>query len=386
MVQVNDLSRSLAAFDPASTLVVVVEMSKASWLVSGVVPGVERQPLKKLEPGATALLRLIERWRNEAVRAGRPISRIALAYEAGRDGFWLARWLIARVIEAHVIHSASVAVSRERKRAKTDRLDAAMLIRVFLGWLRGERGHCGMVAIPTIEEEDARRPNRERESLVNERSRIINRMKSALARLGIRGFKAHLRKAPERLAGLRTPEGTGLPTNMIEEFRRDMARLALIREQISSIEKTRAQRLEQAPDTGPHAMVRLLARVIGIGIETADLLVRELSRNLRDRRALARYAGLTGSPDESGLKSREKGLAKAGNARVRRGLIQLAWRFLMFQKDSALARWYRTRTEGPSGARKTTMIVALARKLLIALWRLVTTGEVPDGVELRSAA
>src|SRR5499427_2883038 len=361
-------------------------MSKASWLVSGVVPGVERQPLKKLEPGATALLRLIERWRNEAVRAGRPISRIALAYEAGRDGFWLARWLIARVIEAHVIHSASVAVSRERKRSKTDRLDAAMLIRVFLGWLRGERGHCGMVAIPTIEEEDARRPNRERESLVNERSRIINRMKSALARLGIRGFKAHLRKAPERLAGLRTPEGTGLPTNMIEEFRRDMARLALIREQISSIEKTRAQRLEQAPDTGPHAMVRLLARVIGIGIETADLLVRELSRNLRDRRALARYAGLTGSPDESGLKSREKGLAKAGNARVRRGLIQLAWRFLMFQKDSALARWYRTRTEGPSGARKTTMIVALARKLLIALWRLVTTGEVPDGVELRSAA
>src|SRR6266480_1634447 len=227
-----------------------------------------------------------------------------------------------------------------------------------------------MVAIPTMEEEDARRPNRERESLVNERSRIVDRMKSALARLGIRGFKPHLRKAPERLAGLRTAEGTGLPANIIEEFRRDMARLALVREQISSIEKTRAERLERAPDTGPHAMVRLLARVIGIGIETADMLVREiLSRKLRDRRALARYAGLTGSSDESGLKSREKGLAKAGNARVR--LIQLAWRFLMFQKDSALARWYRTRTEGPSGARKTTMIVALARKLLIALWRLV---------------
>src|SRR5271165_584603 len=219
VAQFNDLSRSVTAFDLTSTLVVVVEMSKASWLVSGAVPGVERQPLKKLEPDATALLRLIERWRNEAVRAGRPISRIALAYEAGRDGFWLARWLIARGIEAHVIHSASVAVSRERKRAKTDRLDAAMLMRVFLGWLRGERGHCGMVAIPTMEEEDARRPSRERESLVNERSRIINRMKSALARLGIRGFKAHLRKAPERLAGLQTPEGTGLPTNLIEEFR-----------------------------------------------------------------------------------------------------------------------------------------------------------------------
>ena len=347
VAQVNDLSRSLTAFDPISTLVVVVEMSKASWLVSGAVPGVERQPLKKLEPDATALLRLIERWRNEAVRAGRPISRIALAYEAGRDGFWLARWLIARGIEAHVIHSASVAVSRERKRAKTDRLDAAMLMRVFLGWLRGERGHCGMVAIPTMEEEDARRPSRERESLVDERSRITNRMKSALARLGIRGFKPHLRKAPERLAGLRTAEGTGLPANIIEEFRRDMARLALVREQISSIEKTRAERLERAPDTGPHAMVRLLARVIGIGIETADMLVREiLSRKLRDRRAVARYAGLTGSPDESGLKRREKGLAKAGNARVRRGVIQLAWRFLMFQKDSALARWYRIADRG----------------------------------------
>src|SRR5262249_41899271 len=181
VLQVNDLSRSLVAFDPISTLMVVVEMSKASWLVRSVVPGVERQPLKKLEPDATALLRLIERWRSEAVRAGRPISRVALAYEAGRDGFWLARWLIARGIEAHVIHSASVAVSRERKRAKTDRLDTAMLMRVFLGWLRGERGHCGMVAIPTMEEEDARRPSRERESLVNERSRIVNRMKSALA-------------------------------------------------------------------------------------------------------------------------------------------------------------------------------------------------------------
>src|SRR5437763_5141945 len=273
--QVNDLSRSLAAFDPISTLVVVVEMSKTSWLASGVVPGVERQPLKKLEPDATALLRLIERWRIEAVRAGRPIRRIALAYEAGRDGFWLARWLIARGIEAHVIHSASVAVSRERKRAKTDRLDAAILMRVFLGWLRGERGHCGMVAIPTMEEEDARRPSRERESLVNERSRIVNRMKSALARFGIRGFKPHLRRAPERLACLRTAEGTGLPANIIEELRRDMARLALVREQISSIEKTRAERLARAPDTGPLAMGRLPGRVGRIGKAPAGVLERE---------------------------------------------------------------------------------------------------------------
>src|SRR5215469_13046956 len=297
MSQVNDLSRSLTAFDQSATLTVVVELSAASWLVAGLVPGVDRRPLKKQEPDPVALLQLLERWRAEAVKAGRTVERIALAFEAGRDGFWLARWLQARGIDVHVIHSTSVAVSREHRRAKTDRLDTTLLIRVFLGWLRGERGHCGMVAIPTLEEEDARRPSRERESTVNERSRIINRMKSALARLGVRGFKPHLRRAPERLACLRTAEGTGLPANIIEELRRDMARLALVREQISSIEKTRAERLERAPDTGPHAMVRLLSRVIGIGIETADMLVREiLSRKLRDRRAVARYAGLTGSP------------------------------------------------------------------------------------------
>jgi transposase len=387
MSQVSDLSRSLAAFDQNTALTVVVELSEASWLVAGLVPGLDRQPLKKQEPNPVALLRLLERWRAEAVTAGRTIERIALAFEAGRDGFWLARWLQARGIEVHVIHSTSVAVSREHRRAKTDRLDTALLMRVFLGWLRGERGHCRMVAIPTLAEEDARRPSRERESLVGERTRIVNRMKAALARLGIRGFKPELRKAPQRLEALRTPEDMPIPPNMLDEIRRDMARLAVVREQIDAIERARLVRLEQAPTAGPHAMVRLLACVIGVGVETADMLVQEvLCRNLRDRRAVARYAGLTGSPDESGKRRREKGLAKAGNARVRRGLIQLAWRFLRFQKDSALAQWYRGRTECPKGARKTTMIVALARKLLIALWRMVTTGEIPAGVALRPAA
>ena len=385
--QPNDLSRSLTALEQDGTLVAVIEMSQSSWLVAGIVPGVERQPLKKLAPDEAALLRLLQRWRDEAAKSGRSITRIAVAYEAGRDGFWLARWLRSRGIEAHVIHSTSVAISREHRRAKTDRLDTAMLLRVFLGWLRGERGHCGMVAVPTIEEEDAKRPNRERESLVGERTRIVNRMKSALARLGIRGFKPELRKAPQRLEGLRTPDDQPIPPNTLDEFHRDLARLAMVREQIAAIEQGRLERLEQAPETGPHAMVRLLASVIGVGVETADMLVQEvLSRNLRDRRAVARYAGLTGSPDESGSRRREKGLARSGNARVRRGLIQLAWRFLRFQKDSALARWFRARTEGSAGKRKTTMIVALARKLLIALWRMVTTGEVPEGVAQRQTA
>jgi transposase len=170
-------------------------------------------------------------------------------------------------------------------------------------------------------------------------------------------------------------------------MQRDLARLALIREQIKAIEQARQARLEKAPQSGPDAMIRMLASIRGVGIETAEMLVHEvLSRHLRDRRAVGRYAGLTGAPDESGSKRREKGLTKSGNARVRRGLIQLAWRFLLFQKDSALAQWFRSRTEGVKGAHKTKMIVALARKLLIALWRMVTAGEVPHGVVLRDAA
>jgi transposase len=386
MSQPNDLSRCLATLEQDNTVIAVIEMSQASWLVAGIVPGVERHPLKKLEPDEEALLRLLQRWRDEAVRAGRTVARIAAAFEAGRDGFWLARWLRARGIEAHVIHSTSVAVARDHRRAKTDRLDTELLKRAFLGWLRGERDHCRMAAVPTLEAEDARRPIRERESLVGERTRIVNRMKSTLARLGIRGFKPVSRKAPELLAALATPEGVPLPPNTRAELRRDMARLRFVLDQIKEIETTRLQRLDHAPQERSHAMIRLLARVIGVGIETADMLVHEiLSRDLRDRRAVARYAGLTGAPDESGSRHREKGLAKAGSARVRRGMIQLAWRFLLFQKDSALARWYRTRTaDALRGARK-TLIVALARKLLIALWRLVTTGDVPEGVALRPA-
>ena len=202
MPQLNDLSRSLVALDQDSTIIAVVELSQSSWLVAGVLPGIERQPQKKLEPSAERLLGLLHRWRDEAVRAGKKITRIALAFEAGRDGFWLARWLNARGVEAHVIHPSSVAVSREHRRAKTDRLDTELLKRGFLGWLRGERGHCSMARVPTIAEEDAKRPNRERECLVGERTRIVNRMKATLARLGIRNFKPTLRgPAPAKAGG-----------------------------------------------------------------------------------------------------------------------------------------------------------------------------------------
>jgi len=387
MPKPNDLSRSLAALDQDSTLIAVIEMSQASWLVGAIVPGVERHPLKKLVPDAEVLLGVLRRWREEATRAGRTITRIAVAYEAGRDGFWLARWLRAGGIEAHVIHASSVAVSREHRRAKTDRLDVNLLQRAFLGWLRGEGEHCTMAAIPTLEAEDARRPSREHEALVGERTRILNRLKSALARLGIREFKPNLRKAPERLSGLRTPEGSPLPPNSLAELRRDMARLHLIREQIGEIERTRLERLRQLPAAPAQGMLTLLTRVVGLGVETADVLVHELLiRNLRDRRAVARYGGITGAPDESGTRRRQKGLARAGNARVRRVMLQLAWRFLRFQKESALVKWFQARTADGRITTRKTMILALARKLLIALWRLATTGEVPQGVALRPAA
>jgi len=386
MPQRNDLSRSLVALDQDSTLIAVVEMSQSTWLVGGVLPGIERQPRKKLEPSPERLLGVLHRWRDEAVRIGCNVTRIALAFEAGRDGFWLARWLMARGVEAHVIHPSSVAVSREHRRAKTDRLDTELLKRAFLGWLRGERGHCSMARVPTIDEEDAKRPNRERECLVKERTRLVNRVKGTLARLGIRNFRPSLRNAAEHLAALYTPEGSPLPPNVSAELERDIARLGLVIGQIKQIEQARQQRLEQEPERGRHAMVRRLARVVGVGIETADMLVHEvLSRPMRDRKAVARYAGLTGSPDESGAKRREQGLARAGNARVRRGMIQLAWRFLRFQQNSALARWYRVRTADSRRGTRKTMIVALARKLLIALWRFVTTGETSEGVILRPA-
>jgi transposase len=199
MRKANDMSRCLTAFKQDSTIIAVVELGSKSWLVAGIVPGVERHPLKKLKPNEGALLALLYRWCEEARKAGHPIKRVCVAVEAGRDGFWLARWLRSDKIEAYVIHPTSVPVSREHRRAKTDRLDTGRLMRAFIGWLRGETDHCSMCAIPTFEEEDDKRPNREHQHLVGERTRIINRLKSCMARLGIRDFNPASRKAPERM-------------------------------------------------------------------------------------------------------------------------------------------------------------------------------------------
>src|SRR5208283_3376602 len=215
MSKQNDLSKSLVALEQDATLIAVVEMGQASWLVAGIVPGLDRYPLKKLGPDRDALLQLLHRWREQAAKVGHAINRIAVAYEAGRDGFWLARWLRTRSIEAYVIHPSSVPVPREHRRAKTDRLDTELLKRAFVGWLRGEPKHCSMAAIPTLEDEDTRRPGRERRTLVGERTRVLNRLKANLARLGIRGFRPNLARAQSQLETLRTPEGSAIPKNTL---------------------------------------------------------------------------------------------------------------------------------------------------------------------------
>jgi transposase len=212
-------------------------------------------------------------------------------------------------------------------------------------------------------------------------------MKATLTRLGIRNFNPKVQFALLRLQRVRTPEGAEVPARTFTELRHDMERLDLVKRQIKDVEEVRLAQLSRASGDGRHAMVRVLSRVVGVGVETADILVQEaFVRDLRDRRAVARYAGLTGAPDESGKKRRERGLAKAGNARVRRVMIQLAWRFLLHQKNSPLAEWYRARTAELTRGKRKTMIVALARKLLIVLWRLTITGEVPEGLLLHSPA
>lgn len=400
--QSNDLSKSLAAFDQPSTLLAVIEMGLEGWLVAGVVPGLKRDPLKKIAPNAEQLMVLLTRWRAEADKAlaklgsqpgsksgsksGGGITRVVVAFEAGRDGFWLARWLLAQGVEAYVFHASSIAKSREDKPAKTDRLDTGMQMRALLGWLRGERGHCKMAAIPSLGEEDDKRPCRERQVLVAERGRITNRLKAVLVRLGIRDVNIKAKRTWDKLDALHTPQDEPIPPKTRAEMERQIEQLKLLQRQIDGIESDRKKALAAAPASDERAKaIKQLVEVHGLGLETADLLFGEvLSRDLRDRRALARYAGLSGSPDESGKKRREKGLARAGNLRVRTTMIQLAWRFLGFQPNCVLVRWFEERSNGVKSLRK-IMIVGLARKLLIALWRLVKFGEVPEGLELRPA-
>jgi transposase len=375
------------AFDHDSTLVLALELSGHGWEVGAVLPGITRRPCRSLPACDMAgLLRQIERWKTEAQRGGRTVRRTVLSYEAGRDGFWIARYLLARGIEVQIMHPASIPVERRGRRAKTDRIDLAMLLRTLLAWLRGEPRVCSMVRIPSEAEEDMRRPERERERLVSERIALENRIENLLCLQGITGFKPRLKKAAERLDELSSFAGTPLPPMLLAELRRLMTRHRVLSAQLREIETAREQAAATAePD---HAMqqIQMLARLVGLGLATATGLTREVfCRPFTDRRAIAGFVGLTGTPFNSGGSEREQGISKNGNPRVRRILLQLAWRWLRFQPDSALSCWFVERTGGAKGRMRKVMVVALARKLLVALWRYVETGELPAGARFAGA-
>ncbi|MBV8576550.1 MAG: IS110 family transposase, partial [Acetobacteraceae bacterium] len=322
----------------------------------------------------------------EAKKAGYQVSRVVLGYEAGRDGFWIARALRERGIEVYVMHAASIAVDRRGRRAKTDRIDIDMLLGALLGWLRGEPRRCTMAPIPTAAEEDMREPGREREAVTAARLKIENQIGSLLNRYGICGFKPRLKKAAQHLEQLRTPDGKALLAKTMDRLRRLMAQHRLLTEQLKDIETARQQVVAVVAPDRIERMIQLLVHIVGLGVETATTLVHEVfSRRFRDRRAIAAFVGLAGTPFNSGGSTREQGISKNGNPRVRRIMTQLMWRWLKFQPDSDLTKWFLERTSGAKGRIKKIMAVALARKLLVALWRYVETGVLPDGARLAAA-
>jgi transposase len=377
------------ALDHESTIVTAVELSARSWLVGAQVAGLARQCRQKLAPSAAALLEHLDHLRQRAGRAGKRVGRVVVAYEAGRDGFWLARWLLTRGVEVYVIQPSSVPVDRRARRAKTDALDVEMLLRTTLAWLRGEPRVCSMVPIPSEAEEDGRRPLRERQDLIRERLAITNKIDGVLATLGIGGYRALRRDRREQLEGLRGPDGDLLPVHAKARLARLLDRLELVLEQIKTLEEARDAVVTQddtASGGAVDVMIRKLAGLKGIGPELATLLTWEaFVRPFRNRRALAGYAGLTGTPFDSGGRQREQGIGKAGNRRLRAALVELAWLWLRYQPDSTLAAWFRGRTQAAGSRTRKVMVVALARKLLVALWRFCRDGVLPEGAALKAA-
>ena len=330
-----------------------------------------------------AVVRALEQAKEKSAKAGFEVARIVVGFESGRDGFWIARALQQSGLEVYVMHAASIAVEQRGKRAKTDRLDVDLLLTTLMGWLRGEPGRCTMAPVPSEEEEDLREAGRRRETLVNARLKVENQIASLLIRQGIAGFKPRLKNAETKLGELRTFDGRPLPVNMMNSLRLLLAQHRLLSAQLKAIEEARQRVVNIADPDRLQRMIQALARVVGVGVETATVLVHEVfSRSFKDRRAVGAFVGLTGTPYNSGGSRTEQGISKNGNARVRRMLSQLAWRWLGHQPDSALAQWFKARLGGAKGRMKKVLIVALMRKLVIALWRLAETGEVPAGARL----
>ncbi len=366
------------------TVHVAIELSVSSWVVAARLPGIDKSRLHRLEGGDTAaLLRTIADLRLKASAKLGSAAEVACCFEAGRDGFWLHRLLTAHGIAAYVLEPTSILVNRRARRAKTDRLDAEGMLRVLATWLAGDRQTCSMVRVPTPDEEDAKRPHREREQLVQDRLRIENRIEALLFTQGIRG-RPSLRSWVRDVAALRTGDGRALPPLLRTELDRLRRRLVLVLELIRELEAARADALEKADAADAIVgKITALQRIRGIGENFAAVLTREVFyRSFDNRRQLASYVGITPMPYQSGGMDRDRSISRAGNPRARTTMIQLAWLWLRYQPDSALAAWFRERVGQLQGRTRRIAIVAMARKLLIALWRYVETGVVPNGIAL----
>jgi transposase len=367
---------------------VSMELSKSTWLITSLSPGGGEKMSRHAVPGGdiTGLFaRFGELRAKTQARTGKCYPLVVIQ-EAGLDGFWIDRVLRQESwIESHIVDAASVAVSRRRRRAKSDRIDGETLVRTLLAYKRGEPRVCSMVRAPTPEEEDRRRICRERKTLVGERTLHINRIKGLLFSQGVTGYEPLRSDRRERLEKLQTGDGRVLPKYFKAQICRELDRLELLLEQIKAVEADRDALLakEKADTAGRTAM---LLAIKGIGPQFAALLHGEgLFRHFDNRRQVAAYAGLAATPWQSGSIDREQGVSKAGNPRLRTTVIELAWLWLRHQPDSALAHWFRERVRRNAGRLKKSTIVALARKLLVALWKYVTAGVVIEGAVMKAA-
>ncbi len=372
-----------ASFDPTSTLVVAIEISDRSWVVGAHVPGSTKTCSRLLiEPNVVALKEALAKLTK---RCRKQPERTVVIYEAGHTGFWLARLLRDEGIEAHVLHPASVPVDRRARRAKTDRLDVELLLRAVLAWLRAEPGVCSMAPIPNEADEDWRRAVRERQELLTERTRLTNRVSALTATLGIVDYDVRRANRRARLDTLQRPGNAPIPPHARAKLERLIARYELVLEQLDQLEAERDLVLEQQPSGEAEAMIQRLCTLKGVGAQGATVLVREgFVREFRNSRALGSYAGLTGTPWASGSMSREQGISKAGNRHLRTVMVELAWLWRRWQPQSALGQWIAARTGDAAGRLRRVLVTALARKLLIALWRFARHGVVPDGAVFKT--
>ena len=388
MTQAPGGLRTPVVLDYEQALILAIEMCNTSWVLAAQIPGLPGVKAKRsIEPTPEALMAAIASYRARAETAGRNVDRVVTVYEAGWSGFWLVRWLAKYGIETHVIQPSSVPVDRRARRAKSDGIDAELLLRTLLAWLRGEPRVCSMVPMPTEADEDARRRVRERAELVTERFGLVNRIRAILATLGAGEYNPLRRNRRQRLDELRTALGDSLPTHAHAKIARMLDRLELLLIQITELEQSRDAVLEdKAPDRAA-SMIQQLAKLRGVGVQTATVLVREgFVREFANGKALGSYAGLTATPYSSGGIEREQGIGKAGNARLRTVMVELAWLWQRYQPDSAQVSWFRERIRGTGRRMRKVMVVALARKLLIALWRFATQGVVPEGAVMKPAS